>query len=509
MKRRLAALLCALALSLSLAGCWSSDMSDEGNDFWEEPPEQEADNSPLTPITSFALPYLQGVTLDPLTCPDGIQQVLGALLYEGLFALDESFAPQNVLCSRYERSDDGTSYTFYLRDDASFSDGSALTANDVLATLRRAQQSERYSARFANVSSMRASGGALIITLLRADSAFPALLDIPIVKAGSEKSTVPLGTGPYLFVTDGDGAFLKRSADWHGGTLPFERIDLRAAKDTDTAAYLFSSREVHLLLSDLTSSTGDLRSAEIQITDYATANMIYLGFNTQRTLLSDAALRSAIAGAIDRGTITTGYLAGHAKAARFPLSPSASLYPAEMAETLVSPSLAATLENAGVTDSRPRTLTILVSESDSFKVSIADYLSRTLSGGALTIKVRALPWNDYLTALQNGNFDLYLGEVRLTADWDISPLVRTGGALNYGGYADEQCDTLLDTFLQSESEETARTLYRYLDQSAPIAPIAFRTSSVLTPSGLIDGLTPTASSPFYGLANWAVHFDKG
>ena len=92
---------------------------------------------------------------------------------------------------------------------------------------------------------------------------------------------------------------------------------------------------------------------------------------------------------------------------------------------------------------------------------------------------------------------------------DIAPIVRTGGALNYGGYADEQCDTLLDTFLQSESEETARTLYRYLDQSAPIAPIAFRTSSVLTPSGLIDGLTPTASSPFYGLANWAVHFDKG
>lgn len=239
MKRRLAALLCALALSLSLAGCWSSDVSDEGNDFWEEPPEQEADNSPLTPITSFALPYLQGVTLDPLTCPDGMQQVLGALLYEGLFALDESFAPQNVLCSRYERSDDGTSYTFYLRDDASFSDGSALTANDALATLRRAQQSERYSARFANVSSMRASGGALIVTLSRADSAFPALLDIPIVKAGSEKSTVPLGTGPYLFVTDGNGAFLKRSADWHGGALPFERIELRAAKDTDTAAYLF------------------------------------------------------------------------------------------------------------------------------------------------------------------------------------------------------------------------------------------------------------------------------
>lgn len=140
MKRRLSALLCALTLALSLSGCWSGDVSDDSSgDFWEETPPVEADtSSTLTPITSFALPYLQGVTLDPITCPDGMQQTLGALLYEGLLVLDESFAPQNVLCSRYEHNDDCTSYTFYLRDGVSFSDGSSLTASDVLATLRRA-----------------------------------------------------------------------------------------------------------------------------------------------------------------------------------------------------------------------------------------------------------------------------------------------------------------------------------------------------------------------------------
>ena len=106
MKRRLSALLCALTLALSLSGCWSGDVSDDSSgDFWEETPPVEADtSSTLTPITSFALPYLQGVTLDPITCPDGMQQTLGALLYEGLFVLNESFAPQNVLCSRYEHN---------------------------------------------------------------------------------------------------------------------------------------------------------------------------------------------------------------------------------------------------------------------------------------------------------------------------------------------------------------------------------------------------------------------
>lgn len=514
MTRRFFALLCALALALSLSGCWSADEpNDDGGDFWTDTPADGGaaqEDSALSPITAFALPYLQNASFDPITCPDGLQQTVGSLLYEGLFALDRRFSPQPVLCSGYTCNDERTVYTFSIREGVCFSDGSSLTASDVLAALRRASESERYGARFANVVSMRTSSGALVITLSRASSAFPALLDIPIVKSGSEKAAVPLGTGPYLYVTDSKGAHLQRSGEWwQGKSLPLERIELRAVKDADTASYLFSSREVHLLSADLTSGTGDLRSADTALTDFATANMIYLGFNTQRAPLSDASLRSAIAGAFDRATIVTGYLAGHAEAARFPIVPGSAVYPAELSAALAAPSLSTALETAGITAERPRTLTLLVHEGDSFKVSIADYLSRMLTQGALTVTVRALPWSDYLTALESGIFDLYLGEVRLTADWDISALVRSGGALNYGGYADEPCETLLDAFLAEASEQSAAALCRYLGQSAPFAPIAFKSLSVLTPEGLVEGLTPTVSSPFYGFEGWTVHFDRG
>ena len=231
MMRRVSLLFCVLALTLALSGCWTSDEVTDEKDFWEESPTDQTQEEPdaaLTPITAFVLPYLKNVTFDPIACPDGMQQTVGALLYEGLFTLDGSFAPQNVLCSRYEHNDDCTSYTFYLREGVCFSDGSALTANDVLAAYRRAQTSERYRARFASVVSMRVVNGALTVALSQGNSAFPALLDIPIVKSGSEKDTVPLGTGPYLFVTDGSGACLKRSADWwQDARLPLERIELR------------------------------------------------------------------------------------------------------------------------------------------------------------------------------------------------------------------------------------------------------------------------------------------
>ena len=46
-------------------------------------------------------------------------------------------------------------------------------------------------------------------------------------------------------------------------------------------------------------------------------------------------------------------------------------------------------------------------------------------------------------ALAAGKFDLYYGEVKLTADWDLRSLLATGGALNYGGYSDAALDSLL------------------------------------------------------------------
>ena len=53
-----------------------------------------------------------------------------------------------------------------------------------------------------------------------------------------------------------------------------------------------------------------------------------------------------------------------------------------------------------------------------------------------TVTVEELPWEEYLAALESGEFDLYFGEVRLTANWDLSDLVGTGGAMNYGGVID-------------------------------------------------------------------------
>ena len=104
MTRRLTALALALVLALSLTGCWEAE--PEPDDFWNDdlpsPSEEEPQREPAQ-ISDFTLPYLSGQTFDPVTCIDGVQQTVGALLYEPLFTLDNSFAPQPVLCAASRR----------------------------------------------------------------------------------------------------------------------------------------------------------------------------------------------------------------------------------------------------------------------------------------------------------------------------------------------------------------------------------------------------------------------
>ncbi|MBQ7714205.1 MAG: ABC transporter substrate-binding protein [Oscillospiraceae bacterium] len=506
--RRLLSLALVCALCLPLAGCLAPEPA-EPEAFWEvsEPDVSAPDSAAEEPV--FTLPYLSSQTLDPIACSDGVQQVVGSLLYEGLFALDEGFSAENALCASYAVSANGLTYTFALRGDAAFSDGSPLTAADVLAAYRRAKASERYAARFANIVAMRVSREAFVVTLLRADSALPALLDIPIVKSGTEKDAVPLGTGAYRFVSGEGGAYLARSESWwgDGGGLP-ERIALSPAKDADTAVYLFSARRAHLLTADLLGDTPAASLGGVALDDADTTALLFLGFNTRSAALADKTLRAAMGAALDRETVAATLLAGHARAAQFPISPASPLYPAALEAAYAPDAYAAALEARrpsgakAPTSDAPLELTLLVNEENTFKTALADYLAQALTKSYLSVTPVALPWAEYLDALKNRRFDLWLGEVRLTADWNLAPLIGAGGALNYGGYADAATDAALAAFLADESEATAAALCERLAAETPLLPIAFKSVSVLTPAGLIDGVSPTATRPLRALERW-------
>src|SRR5205085_2951412 len=75
--------------------------------------------------------------LDPIWTTANITAYHGAMIYDTLFGLDANFTPQPQMVSKWGLSDDKLTYTFELRDGLKFSDGAALTADDVVASIRR------------------------------------------------------------------------------------------------------------------------------------------------------------------------------------------------------------------------------------------------------------------------------------------------------------------------------------------------------------------------------------
>ena len=90
---------------------------------------------------------------------------------------------------------------------------------------------------------------------------------------------------------------------------------------------------------------------------------------------------------------------------------------------------------------------------------------------------------------------------------DLTALLSPTGSLNYGRWQDSQISVLLTAFSQapdSARESAAYSLYAYLTQQMPIAPICFKNGSVLTQWGRLSGLSPVRGNVFYQLENWSI-----
>lgn len=512
MYRRMTALLLAALLALSLGGCANWDEDAYGNDPLSELSEYyQPDVQEEAPaLTDFVLPYLSGETWDPVTCGDGVQTTLTALLYEPLYRLTPQFEPERVLAGSESYNAEDFTYTIRLRSGLTFSDGTALTARDVADTLQRARQSTRYGARLADVVSIDTSGSdTVVIRLSRDRRGFTSLLDIPIVKSGTEEDTVPIGTGSYY--KEGE-ALLPNPYRHSTETLPFDTISLLGCKSEEAAAYAFSSHDVHLLSCDLTAPNAGIASTSGSYTDADTTILHFLGFNMSRRLLQEADMRRAISMAVDRSTIVSAYLMGHGAATQFPVHPSSPLYPHALENSYTAGDCLAAMEALGMADGEDvYDLVLLVNSENSCKVSAAEDIAQSLGQYDLNVIVRALPWEEYLAALSEGRYDLYYGECKLTADWDVTALLSSGGSLNYGGGWDTLLDIQIDDFLAAEGleerTEAMEVLCRRMQAQTTIVPICFESVSVLLPNGAVDTITPTATDPFYDLDRWVVNWD--
>ena len=121
--KKYCSLVLALALTLSLAGC--------GGKTAETTPKPDASNNGGDGSVAITVAIgSQFTTFDPAMNTESQNGAVLLHLYSGLFRQDANAVPQKELCEDYTVSEDGKTYTFTLKKDLKWSDGSPLTAYD-------------------------------------------------------------------------------------------------------------------------------------------------------------------------------------------------------------------------------------------------------------------------------------------------------------------------------------------------------------------------------------------
>ena len=445
----------------------------------------------------LTLGYDPDSEVNPYRATDLNNRLLCSLLYQSLFTVDRDYTVSPLLCKNYTVSKDMQTYIFYL-EEATFSDGSVLTALDVVTSLLVAMESPVYSGRLTNVRDISVTDeGAVRIDLKTPYENFPILLDIPIVKSSDATRDWPLGTGPYYKDDALIGIRLVRRGDWWCDYYVAATASVIGLLEVDSKTTIrddFEAGTVGILCADPGSDSHVDVRCDYELWGCENGIFLYLACSEKSKTFSDPAVRAVLTYAIDRDLLVSNFYGDFARSATLPASPDSPYYDQRLAQQYGynAEKCRDMLLKASPLD---MDITLLVNKADSRRVRVARKVAQMLEDVGFTVKLSILSGTSYNTALSKGNYDLHLGQTKLSANMDLSAFFNPKGALNFGGMSDAATFALCQEALANAGNYY--TLYQKVLADAMLCPILFRSYAVYTQRGLFTELAPTRDNIFY------------
>jgi len=518
--KRIAALLLACLLAAGLCAC---NPDDPGDTETTAPPVTQA-----PPRDTLTLPFARQDVLNPYALSAALNRSLSTLLYEGLFRTDEAWQARPVLAESIEQTAPLT-WLVTLRAGRVFHNGAAVTAADVVYSFNKARDTRDFQTRLADVSkcteaegSAEAPGG-VEFTLRSANQYVAANLDFPIVPAGSaetgllpeaqggylfKKSSTPAGTGRYQLASR-DDAFVLEYDPRHPGPAPtITTIELYGTHSSGALLYGLEMGNYQFAYDNL--NDGEIARVNAATMRVPTTNLVYLGYNASRGALQDAGVRAALGACINKTALLNEAFHSYARPTDTPFPPGwHGITQGDFDKPYNAGGARKALEDLGYTElkngvrgSRYRQLsfTLLVNSDSPAKMAAARAVKVQLATHQIAVDVQAVPEAQYLSTVRGGWFDMYIGEVRLTPDCSLAPLLLSGGSASAGvnvwGAASSAYGQLLQGLIP------AAKFVSVFQEEMPFLPLGYRDGMAAAVRGLRVPPGIRRDDLFCGIAEW-------
>ncbi len=460
--------------------------------------------------------HVEGVAGNPryinplLSTYNDVDRDLAALVFNGLTVADEHGQVLPDLADTWEISRDNLSYTFYLRRDVRWHDGTRFTADDVvftvdllrspefqgppgLAELWRTVKVERlhlHTVRFTLTEPFAPFLSYTTIGLLPAQ----LLKDVPSRLLPDDPFNLqPIGTGPFKVVeVTSQHAMLSANTEYYAGRPLLDGIEFRFYPDYPTLLSAYRNSDVQAIsrvppeyMSDMLAEE-HLRLYSAPISGYG---LVFL--NLQRPVFQEKEVRQALLWGTERQKIIDQILEGQAVVANGPVMPFSWAYAGDVPPYAYDPARArGLLDAAGWTDQdgdgvrekgELRLQFALLTNDDATRIQIINELTRQWA----EIGVRAVPQTagvagvvrDFLTPR---NYDAIFYEwERLPTDPDPYPqwhsTQNVGAGQNFVGYRNDAADVIMEEARRTTDPGQRASLYRQLQhmlaEDVPAVPL--------------------------------------
>jgi peptide/nickel transport system substrate-binding protein len=487
-------------------------------------------------------------TLNPIAITGAEAHDMAALVF--LKLMDEqsdfrTFAPQ--LAESWSFSDDGLDVTFVLRADAKWSDGTAVTADDVRFTwevqtdttvawpsagikskIRDVEVidprtvvfhfSERYLYQL-----MDANDGVILPKHALARVPRAQLKEAPFGRS-------PIGNGPYRVARWETGQYLEFDANphWYGDGPVVYPVVIKFVPDTVTLTAQMRNGEIDMLQYLQPADVAAIREsrADVEIFDVDARRIAFVAWNLARKPFDDPLVRRAMTLAIDRDELIRSVWGGYADPCNSAIIPILWAHndaivglPFDRAAALTS------LAARGIKDSdgdgmleyagKPWTFELLVGDSQ-IRIDAATIIQAQLKAIGVKVDVRVLEFGAYGERVLGTDFDAAFVDWRIPTKVDMSSLFSTAAmrpkGYNFVSYSNPRLDALMDEALSAPDMETARPLWLqaqrivYDDQPYTFICVPREITAI---ADRFCNLRPDAISFFSNLPDWRVTPDCG
>lgn len=447
--------------------------------------------------------------------------MLGATwhVFEGLYDLDlHTYKTYNALAAAKPTKVSDTEYEVALRDGAKFSDGSAVTAADVVNAFEKNMADATYGAFLSFISAVAAKDDKTIAFTLKYP--FESLLEgrlsvvkvFPAALSEDDLKTKPIGSGPWAYASingDDGGAIEFVPNEHYNGSLPATADSMHwdVLLDDTSRTTALQEATVQVMENVPDANADQLVGAGATVEYIQGFNQPFFMFNTLKEPFNDPRVRQAFFYAIDTNKLIANAMDGHASAVTgFLPKEHPNYHQASTVYTYDPEKAKSLLAEAGVTDLKFELMT-----NNNWVKNLAAQVKNDLDAIGLncTINETKIDWASlaesdsvlpYDVMLTPGDPTCFGNDPDLLMSWWYGDNVWTQGRTCWKKAGDGKFEEL-QTMMQQAREATGKDqqeiwnkCFDLLSEQVPLYPLFHRELATGYQSATITGFQPIATT---------------